>query len=264
MKIIHDWRAFPADLRGGVLCVGNFDGVHVGHAKMLSMGREEAAKRNASFTIMTFEPHPAVILRSGMMRAPLTTLEQRLELLGAFGADVVIAVPTTREFLAIQAEAFLQDVVGGVIGARVMVEGPTFTFGRGARGNVEMLLREGRGLGIEAIVVPTQEVVLSDLTVVNVSSSLTRWLIEHGRVRDAARCLGRAYSVRGEVMKGQQRGKALGFPTANVAIRQLSPAEGVYAGCVHVEGRGGGETKTGTSGGKNQPFPGKRKTVEAF
>ena len=121
-----------------------------------------------------------------------------------------------------------------------------------------MLLREEK---IETVVVPTQEVVLSDLTVVNVSSSLTRWLIEQGRVRDAARCLGRAYTVRGEVVKGQQRGKGLGFPTANVAIRQLSPAEGVYAGRVQVDGQ---NYKAAISVGNNPTFAGKVKTVEAF
>jgi len=193
------------------------------------------------------------------VREPLTTLEQRLELLGAFGADVVIVVPTTREFLEMAAEDFLRDVTVGGLGAKVMVEGPTFTFGRGAEGDVGMLSQK-----IETIVVVTQEAVLSDLTVVNVSSSLTRWLIEQGRVRDAAKCLGRAYTVRGEVVKGQQRGKGLGFPTANVAIRQLSPAEGVYAGRVQVDGGGGREYKAAISVGMNPTFDGKTKTVEAF
>src|ERR1035437_718341 len=102
MLEISNWQKFPADHRGGVLCVGNFDGVHLGHAKMLSMGREEARRRRGqgggAFTTMTFEPHPAVILNPNLPRVPLTTLDQRRELLEAFSPDVLIMVPTTREF----------------------------------------------------------------------------------------------------------------------------------------------------------------------
>src|SRR5437868_2810648 len=101
MKQIADWQEFPAERRGGVLCVGNFDGVHIGHAKMLATGREEATARGVPFTIMTFDPHPRVLLKPGVVRAPLATEAQRRALLAGFAPDVLLLVPTTREFLSI-------------------------------------------------------------------------------------------------------------------------------------------------------------------
>ncbi len=261
MEILSDFRRFPAGLRGGVLCVGNFDGVHVGHARMLATGRAEAVRRGVSFSVMTFDPHPSVILRPGEVRAPLTVSSQREELLAGFSPDVVIVVPTTREFLSVTAEEFLREVVGGAIGATVMVEGPSFTFGRGAKGNAEMLRQRGAEFGIEGIVVPTEQVALSDLTLVNVSSSLIRWLVSQGRVVDAMKCLGRAYTLRGEVVRGAQRGRTIGFPTANVATGQLLPGAGIYAGRVRVEGF---FHRAAISVGTNPTFHGTMTTVEAF
>jgi riboflavin kinase/FMN adenylyltransferase len=267
MKVIRDWRGFAeaGGKRGGVLSVGNFDGVHVGHAAMLSAGRAEATRRGVGFTIMTFDPHPGVVLGKGD-RPPLITLEQKIELLAAFGAEVLIVIQTTREFLGMEPEIFLREVVtgggGGAVGAAVMVEGATFTFGRGAKGNVRMLQERGAEFGIEVVVTPTREVVLSDLMVVNVSSSLVRWLIGQGRVADAAKCLGRAYALRGKVVEGAKRGRTIGFPTANVACEQLLPAAGIYGGWAKLaDGR---VFKAATSVGTNPTFDGKATTVEAF
>ena len=225
------------------------------------MGRAEAVRRGVSFTVMTFDPHPSVILRPGEVRQPLTVASQREELLAGFLPDVVIVVPTTREFLGITAEEFLREVVRGAIGATVMVEGPSFTFGRGAKGNAEMLRERGGEFGIEGIVVPTEQVALSDLTLVNVSSSLIRWLVGEGRVVDAMKCLGRAYTLRGEVVRGAQRGRTIGFPTANVATGQLLPGAGIYAGRARVEGV---MHRAAISVGTNPTFHGTMTTVEAF
>jgi riboflavin kinase/FMN adenylyltransferase len=264
MKVISDWQAFSGEWRGGVLCVGNFDGVHVGHRRMLETGRAEAARRGVAFTVMTFDPHPGVILRPGAGRLPLTTFEQRRELLERSGADVLLVVPPTREFLAMEAEAFLSEVVRGALGATVMVEGASFTFGRGAKGTVEMLKQRGRELGIEAVIVPTEQVALSDLTLVGVSSSLIRWLVEQGRVADTGKCLGRPYALRGEVVHGAQRGRTIGYPTANVATGQLLPGAGVYAGRALVEGK---SYVAAISVGTNPTFhppAGTLPTVEAY
>jgi len=253
---------FPPALRSGVLSIGNFDGVHAGHAKMLSTGRAEAARRNIPFTIMTFDPHPAAILRPGVKRIPLTTTEQRRELLCSFSPDVLIVIPTTAEFLAMSAEDFLRNIVQGAIGATLMVEGPSFTFGKGAKGTVERLKVEGPAYGIETLIVPTQQVTLSDLTSVKVSSTLTRWLVEHGRVKDAWQCLKRPYAMRGDVIAGQKRGRTIGFPTANVRIAQLLPAAGIYAGRAQLpDGR---LLKAAISVGTNPTFDGKITTVEAY
>ena len=258
---IHKAADFPEKLRGGVLCVGNFDGVHLGHARMLSTGREEATRRGRPFTIMTFDPHPAVILKPATTRHPLTTALQRRELLTGFSPDVLLVVPTTREFLSITAEDFLAQVVAGAMGATLMVEGPTFTFGRGAKGTPATLAAEGARFGFETLIVPTQEQSLMDLTLVNVSSSVIRWLIQQGRVADAARCLGRPYALRGTVIQGARRGREIGFPTANLKTEQLIPAPGVYAG---KAGAGGREYRAAISIGDNPTFPGSPSTVEAY
>jgi riboflavin kinase/FMN adenylyltransferase len=259
--VITDYHAFPEALRGGVLCVGNFDGVHAGHARMLATGKSCAQERHAPFTIMTFDPHPAAILRPEAPRVPLTTGEQRRELLAAFDPDVLLIIPTTREFLAIAPDEFLGKIVHERLQVRLMVEGPSFTYGRGAKGTVQTLQQGGPALGIESLIVPTEQVTLSDLTLVNVSSSLTRWLVEKGRVKDVGQCLNRPYALRGEVVHGAQRGNGLGFPTANLAPRQLLPAPGIYAGIARLtDGR---RFKAAISIGDNPTFHGAATTVEA-
>lgn len=261
MEIVRDWQLFPAGAKGGVLCVGNFDGVHLGHGEMLSRGKREATSRGVPFVIMTFEPHPFTVLKPEIMRPPLTTWDQRLQLIKGFAPDAIVAVEPTREFLNVTAEDFLREIVAGKFGSTAMVEGPTFNFGRGAKGRVAMLEKEGPALGFETIIVSTREVVLSDMTVVKVSSSLIRWLVEQGRVLDVATCLGRPYALRGQVVAGAKRGRTIGFPTANVAARQLLPAAGIYAGRAIVDGI---PHRAAISIGNNPTFIQDHVTVEAY
>jgi riboflavin kinase/FMN adenylyltransferase len=261
MITIQDSKDFPADKRGGVLCVGNFDGVHVGHQRMLRAGRDLARAKGVAFTIMTFEPHPNVILKPGTARFPLTTLDQRVELLGGFSPDVLVVVPTSKEFLSMPAEDFLGEVVRGRIGATHFVEGPTFTFGRGAKGDVEMLKARGGEFGFGVTIIETVEIVLTDLLRAKVSSSAIRWLVENGRVVDAGTALGRPYALRGVVAHGAKRGRAIGFPTANLQTGQLTPIAGVYAGAAVVDGA---RHRAAISIGANPTFDGKVTTVEAY
>ncbi len=121
MKLISDWQAFPSEFRGGTLCVGNFDGVHLGHARMLSAGRAEADRRGCPFSIMTFDPHPSMVLRPGTIRHPLTTMAQRQEILASFGADVLIVIPTSAG-------------ISGDVGGRVSGAGCTGGHRRGRDG----------------------------------------------------------------------------------------------------------------------------------
>jgi len=261
MLELSDPKLLPAHLRGGVVCIGNFDGVHAGHAQMLSTARDLAALRHKPFHIMTFDPHPARILDLPTAPKPLTTLTQRKALLAAFAPDALIVIHTNKEFLAITAETFLSDIMRGAMGAEWMVEGSNFTFGRGAKGTVEMLHKVGPEMGLGVTVVPTVERSLQDCTLVKVSSSLIRWLVEQGRVGDAERCLGRPYTLCGEVVKGLQRGRTIGFPTANVATEQILPAAGVYAGACRV---GGELYGAAISIGTNPTFAGQSVTVEAY
>jgi len=264
MKVLNDWQAFPRELRGGVLCVGNFDGVHLGHAKMLSTGRAQATSRGIPFTIMTFDPHPSLLLKPNTPRLPLTTTAQREELLAQFTPDVQLVIPTTKEFLSIPAEEFLTRIVAGQdtgIGAQLLVEGSTFTYGHRAHGTVETLQAAGPQMGFETIIIPTQEQSLTDLTVAKVSSSLIRWLITNGRVADAARALGRPYTVRGTVVEGAKRGRTIGFPTANLQTSQLIPMPGVYAGVAAINGQ---NHIAAISIGNNPTFEGAATTLEAY
>jgi riboflavin kinase / FMN adenylyltransferase len=261
MLTLSELVSFPAALRGGVLCIGNFDGVHVGHALMLSTGRELAAARRIPFTIMTFDPHPSTILFPQSPRPALTTLSQRTAYLAAFSPDALLVAPTTREFLSMPAEDFLRGVVQQTIAATEIVEGPTFTFGRGAKGDVAMLKAKAAELGFSTTIVETVEITLSDLLRAKVSSSVIRWLVENGRMLDAAAALGRPFTLEGKVIEGQKRGRTIGFPTANMETPQLLPAPGVYAGRALV---GGAVHRAAISVGTNPTFNGKATTVEAF
>jgi riboflavin kinase/FMN adenylyltransferase len=247
---------------------------------MLATGRDEARRRGVPFIIMTFDPHPALILKPSSERSPLTTIEQRLELLDQFSPAAILLIHTTPEFLAMSADAFLQNVVRGIpssppapespeapagIGAALLVEGPTFTYGKGAKGTVDTLQRAGPAMGLEVRILPTRQQTLTDLTLVNISSSLIRWLVGHGRVADAARCLGRPYTLRGTVVEGERRGRTLGFPTANLRSQQLTPAAGIYAGTATITRNARQETyRAAISVGTNPTFQGRHTTVEAF
>ena len=261
MLLIHDAKEFPVAAKGAVLCVGNFDGVHLGHQRMLCEGKRLARERNLKFVVMTFDPHPMRILRPLQPRQPLMTATQRLEALPKFEPDVLWLVKTDQAFLNITAEEFMRTIMVNTIKAKVVVEGNNFTFGKGAEGTVNTLRDKAPQLGWEVVIIPTQQAVLQDLSLVNVSSSLIRWLISHGRVSDAHRLMGRLYSLRGFVAHGAGRGKTMGYPTLNIQSEQLLPAHGVYAGKAIITGQ---SYPAAISVGGNPTFNGTHTTVEAF
>ncbi len=258
---LSDVDNFPSTARGGVLSIGNFDGLHRGHTSMLGRAKAIAVQEQRPLVIMTFDPHPMTLLRPNLPRVPLMTTQQRLETLAAQGPDVLLVMPTTREMLHQSAEDFLANTLDGNIGVKHVVEGPTFTFGRAAAGDIAMLVREGPKFGYQTTIVPTVEQTLHDCSIVPVSSSTIRWLVQQGRVSDAARCLGRPYTLRGTVVRGAQRGRTIGFPTANLAVHQLLPAPGVYAGQARVNG---GDYAAAISVGDNPTYAGTAVTVEAY
>ncbi len=261
MLLIHEACQFPVAAKGAVLCIGNFDGVHVGHQRMLAEGRRLARDRQLNFVVMTFDPHPLAILRPNQPRSPLMTAGQRLEILRQFEPDVVWLVKTDGAFLNMTAEEFMRSTMAGTVGAKVIVEGESFTFGRGATGTMRTLQAKTAEFGWEIIVISTQQMVLKDLSIVNVSSTLIRWLIGHGRVADAQRMMGRPYTLRGTVVHGAARGKLMGFPTLNIQSDLLLPAHGVYAGQVRIAQR---VHPAAISVGVNSTFGGTQTTVEAY
>ncbi len=211
-----------------VLTIGNFDGVHLGHVALVRRARQAAASLGGKVIALAFDPHPFVLLRPQDVPARLSTFEQRQAHLREAGADEVVRLEPTPRQLAQPAEAFIDEMVARYTPG-AFVEGSDFHFGKGRAGNVEVLSLWGKSRGFDVHVVDPVEVALSDQHVVRASSSLIRWLLDHGRVQDAARVLGRDFQLTGEVVRGDRRGRDLGFPTANVRTTCSLPLGGVYA-----------------------------------
>lgn len=228
------WDKAPSDSwRGGAVTIGNFDGVHLGHAALLGEAVRQARATGGPSVALTFDPHPLQILRPQQFLPLLTTLDHRSELLAALGTDHVVVLPTTPELLRLSAEEFFDQVVRDRLAARVLVEGVNFGFGRNREGNIDTLGRLCRANGLGLVVVAP---VLRGGA--PVSSSRVRDALLRGAVGEAAALLGRPYRLRGTVGTGQRRGQALGFPTANLTqAATLLPGDGVYA--VRVSWRGG-------------------------
>ncbi len=211
------------------ITIGNFDGVHVGHVQLIRTARA-AVGDDGRVIVLSFDPHPISVLAPEKAPERLSTCEQRIQLLVDAGADEVACLNPTREFLNQVPEEFLSSFVDSYQ-PQVIVEGPDFHFGLGRSGNVQTL-RDLESLhGYRAIIIDPVDIALSDHTLVRASSSMIRWLIHQGRVRDAALLLNRPYEFTGQVTVGDQRGRTLGVPTANLAPNGLLlPADGIYAG----------------------------------
>jgi riboflavin kinase/FMN adenylyltransferase len=235
MDVVEGLNGLRSVGAGGVVSVGNFDGVHLGHREILVRARDLAAKAGGELVVVTFEPHPLTVLAPGKAPARLTPVGLKRELLERAGVDRVVELAPTREVLDLSAEAFWA-ILRDELRPRHMVEGISFNFGKGRGGTIQKLAEWAAGSPVQLHVVPPVEVALLDLTVAAVSSSLIRWLLANGRARDAGIGLGRAYVLEGRVVKGYGRGKKLGIPTANLDCGgQMIPMEGVYAGRCTVD-----------------------------
>jgi riboflavin kinase / FMN adenylyltransferase len=246
---------------GSVLTIGNFDGVHVGHAALVRRAREIASAKGARIVAIAFDPHPASVLRPGTEPPRLTTWAQREQLLRDAGADEVVRLDPTPALLSMTPEEFVAGLVAKWTPI-AFVEGADFRFGRKRGGDLALLAELGRAHGFEVIRFEPVEIAFSDHTVTTASSTVTRWLLEQGRVTDAAIVLGRPYELDGEVVRGDRRGREIGFPTANLSVQCLAPADGVYAGVgVLPDGR---RLSAAISVGTKPTFGEHRRAVEAF
>lgn len=248
-----------------VLSIGTFDGVHLGHQALMRRAREVARSdgggSGARVVAMVFEPNPLEVLRPGAAPARLTTFERRREHLLEAGADEVVRIEPTRELLALGPEEFIDRCVDQRRPI-AFVEGHDFHFGRGRAGDVGVLAELGktRGFGVE--VVQSVEVALTDHQYVPARSTMVRWLLSNGRVRDAAVVLGRAYEIDGRVVSGDRRGRTIGYPTANIQTACMLPADGVYAARAEVED--GRVFSAAVSIGTKPTFGEHARTIEAF
>lgn len=216
---------------GATLSIGNFDGVHRGHRHIVQTCRALADGRpGSSVAIATFEPHPFTVLRPEQTPPRLTPLQTKRELLRQAGVDHLIVLKPEPAVLNTSAEDFFHLLRDR---ARIahLVEGASFRFGQARAGTMDKLRAWAADTSVNIVVADAVKIALLDLSVLRVSSSLIRWLLSNGRVRDAAICLGRPYALIGPVVGGFRRGRTIGIPTANLAIAdQLVPADGVYAG----------------------------------
>ncbi len=232
MKLFRDLSQLPNAFRRCGVSIGNFDGVHLGHARIVERLKALSKAVNGPAVIFTFDPHPVRLLRPSEAPPPLTWTDRKAQLLSELGVDAMISFPTDRALLELSPEGFFADIVCRALGAQALVEGPNFRFGRGRRGDVGLLdtLVKRNRMQLE-IVAPIE------IDGQIVSSSRVRQALQAGRVDEARALLTRPYRIRGMVTHGASRGASLGFPTANVdAIDTLVPAVGVYAGVAHTVG----------------------------
>jgi riboflavin kinase / FMN adenylyltransferase len=260
VRVWHSLDEVPADLGRTAVVIGNFDGVHLGHQHVIARAREVADSGGLRVVAVTFDPHPMAVLRPDHAPHTLTDLDTRCRLLAGAGADDVFVVRFSREIAAWTPEEFVDRILVDGLHARHVVVGANFRFGNKAAGDVAMLVDAGRSRDFEV------DGVALDGGPQVWSSTYVRTCLAAGDVEGAAEALGRPYSVRGEVVEGDRRGRELGFPTANVPVRDLAvPADGVYAGWLRLLDEGGDPLPAAISVGTNPTFDGVRdRRVEAY
>jgi riboflavin kinase / FMN adenylyltransferase len=269
---VRRWRgleATPGDLGRTVVTIGMYDGVHRGHQALIGTAVERARATGRPCLLLTFDPHPAEVIRPGSHPAILTSMDRKAELIAALGVDAMCVLPFTQEFMRLPPETFTHTVLVEHLHAAHVVVGQNFTYGHRASGTVETLAVEGRrfGFAVDPVTLAEDDSVDGAVTI---SSTYIRACVAAGDMVSAARALGRPHRVDGVVVRGDRRGKAMGYPTANVESPPFTaiPADGIYAG--HLVLR---EVRTGASldrlpaaisVGSNPTFQGSRRTVEAF
>jgi riboflavin kinase/FMN adenylyltransferase len=250
-----------------VVTIGVFDGVHQGHQRIIARTADIAAGLGLPLVVITFDPHPAEVIRPGTHPVLLCTAARRAELLAGLGADAVCIMPFTLEFSRLDPQEFVRLVLVDRLHAATVAVGENFRFGHRAAGDVALLAELGEKYGFTAEAMP----LLRD-DGIKISSSLIRQKLADGDVTGAAGDLGRPHRVEGVVVPGQRRGRALGFPTANLETYPYTaiPADGVYAGWLSTLGEREGQEYEGErwpaaiSVGTNPTFDGQDRVVEAY
>jgi len=263
VRIWHSLDEVPPDLGRTVVTIGNFDGVHLGHQHVAARAREVARDVGVEHVVaVTFDPHPMAVLRPEHAPPTLTTIETRAELLDRAGVDDLLVLQFSREIAAWSPDRFIEEILVDTLHSKVVVVGANFRFGSRAAGDVATLREAGRrhDFAVEGIALDGGPQVWS--------STYVRNCLAAGDVEGAAEALGRPFTVRGEVVKGDHRGRKLGFPTANVPTHAMlaAPADGVYAGWLRrLDGTGEALLPAAISVGTNPTFDGVREhRVESY
>ncbi len=226
MSVITDLNELEKPLKNPVLTIGNFDGVHIGHLALFDRVKKIAGDIQGQSVVMTFEPHPIKVVKPGNGPPLITPVEQKLKLIAEAGIDVILCLPFNKEFAAISANDFVQELLVKKIGVKEIVVGYDYSFGAGRQGDIEFLRKMGE---VQDFKVHVVEPIHLNSTLV--SSTSIRNLVKEGNLSEAKRLLGRDYQITGIVKTGMGRGsKILGFPTANLTpVDELIPKKGVYA-----------------------------------
>ncbi|MFJ4650140.1 bifunctional riboflavin kinase/FAD synthetase [Nocardia sp. NPDC088792] len=257
------WRSLdemPAEWGRCVLTIGVFDGVHRGHAQLISRAVKSAAVRGVPSVLMTFDPHPLDVVRPGAHPAQLSTLDRRAELVAELGIDVFLVMPFTKDFMKLTPDEYVEELLVNRLHVAEVVVGDNFTFGKQAAGTVDTMRELGRRYGFDV-----DGVQLLGEHAVTFSSTYIRSCLAAGDVAAAAEALGRPHRIEGVVVHGDGRGKGLGFPTANVAPTMYAavPADGVYAGWfTDLDDPAAEPRMAAISVGTNPTFDGRNRTVE--
>jgi riboflavin kinase/FMN adenylyltransferase len=252
----------PQDWGRSVVTIGSYDGVHRGHQLIIGRAVDRARELGVPSVVVTFDPHPSEVVRPGSHPPLLAPHHRRAELMAELGVDALLILPFTTEFSKLAPADFIVKVLVDKLHAQLVIEGPNFRFGHRAAGNVQLLTEFGAtyDYGVEVI-----DLVLSGEAGGGepFSSTLTRRLVAEGDVAGAAEVLGRPHRVEGIVVRGAQRGRGMGFPTANVEtlLHTAIPADGVYAGWLNVDDEA---MPAAISVGTNPQFDGTERTVEAY
>ncbi len=270
------WRGqddIPSDWGRCVLTIGVFDGVHRGHAELIARAVKAGRERGVPTVLMTFDPHPMEVVFPGSHPAQLTTLPRRAELAEQLGIDVFLVMPFNTDFMKLSPERYIHELLVERLHVLDVVVGENFTFGKKATGNVATLRKAGErfGFSVESVSLVAEQ---HRSETVTFSSTYIRACVDAGDVVAAAEALGRPHRVEGVIVRGEGRGRGLGYPTANVSppIYAAIPADGVYAAWFTVLGPGPGLTSmvpgqrylSAVSVGTNPTFSGRTRTVEAF
>lgn len=234
MKIFRDLDDIKEPFVNACVTIGNFDGVHLGHQRLFDVVEQRAYHSHGTSVAITFNPHPLQILRPGGIKL-ISTCEQKIELIGMSGIDVLIIIPFTKTFASTSAVRFVDEILIGRIGVKHLFVGYDYAFGKGRTGDIPFLKRQGEEKGFSVTVIDAyyEDNIL-------VSSTKVRQLVMAGDMTQTKRLLGRYYQIRGEVQRGKQRGgKEIGFPTANLHVDEedLIPKHGVYVCQVICDGR---------------------------
>lgn len=258
MKIYEGLAGFRP-VRNAVVTSGTFDGVHLGHQKILNRIREIARSIQGETVLLTFWPHPRLVLYPTEHNLRLlSTFEEKAKLLRQFGIDHLVTIPFTQEFSQMSSEEFIKTVLIGAIETKKLVIGYDHRFGKNREGSFDYLKSNSNEFGFEL-----EEISRQDVEEIGVSSTKIRRALESGDVKTAATYLGRPYELNGIVIKGQQIGRSIGFPTANIHIPndyKLIPKDGVYAVEASVDGS---IYKSMLNIGNRPTVDGTKKTVEA-